>query len=92
MKPEEFRKKKEKHQKRVKRIVTDEEFEKWLRRDRKIGLILWPICLVMGLAMALELPGPWLGSSIQFVSYLGWAIVLFSVFGLIQLARSWKIR
>ncbi len=96
MKPEKFRAKKEKYEKRAKRQLTDEEFEKWLRRERKIGLILWPLCLVLGLLWAAEWPGPWLGSSnqlaSQFARYFGWALVVFSVVSLIQLARSWKIR
>lgn len=92
MKPEEFRAKKEKFEKRAKRQVTDEEFEKVLRRERRIGLIIYSVCFVVGLLMAVEWPGPWLGPSNQFASYLGWALVLFSVVCLIQLARSWRIR
>jgi len=87
MKPEEFRKKKEKYEKRRKRQVTDEEFEKVLRRQRKIELIIMSICLVVGLLLAVEWPGPWLGSSNQFASqfarYLGWAIVVFCAVSLI---------
>ncbi len=81
MKPEEFRKKKEKLEKRLKRQITDEEFEKMLRRQRKIGLIVMSIGLVFGLLVALEWPGPLLGTSNQFArqfaSYLGWALVVF---------------
>ena len=96
MKSEKFRAKKEKFEKRAKKQLTDEEFEKWLRRERTLGLILWPICLVWGLLWAAEWPGPGLGSStqftIQFARYFGWALVVFSVVSLIQLARSWRIR
>ena len=87
MKSEKFRKKKEKLEKRLKRQITDEEFEKMLKRQRKIGLIIMAICLVFGLLMAVEWPGPWLGSSNQFArqfaSYLGWAVVVFCAVSLI---------
>ena len=87
MKPEEFRKKKEKLEKRLKRQITDEEFEKMLRRQRRIGLIVMSFGLVFGLLVAVEWPGPLLGTSNQFArqfaSYFGWAIVAFCAVSLI---------
>jgi len=92
MKPEEFKAKKEKFEKRAKRQVTDEEFEKMLKRGRIIQLILYSFCLVVGLLFAVEWPGRWFEFLGQFSSYLGWVFVVFFLVSLIQLARSWRIR
>ena len=91
MKPDEFRTKKEKYEKIRKRQVTDEEFEKVLKRGRRIQLILFSFCLVVSLLFAVEWPGRWFEFLGQFSSYFGWVLVVCFVVFLIQLARSWKI-
>ena len=83
MKPEEFGKKKEKLEKSLQRQITDEEFEKMLRRQRRIGLIVMSFCLIVGLLFAVEWPWRWLEPFGQFSSYLGWAIVVFCAVSLI---------
>jgi hypothetical protein len=83
VKPEKFRKRKARYEKRAQRQVTDEEFEKLLGRQRKIGLIVTPLCLAAGLAMAVEWPGRWLEPFGQFSSYLGWVVVVLGVVSLV---------
>ena len=76
-KPEEFRKRKERSEKQIKRHLTDEEFERMLRQQRKIGQILMPICLTMGLAILAEWPGPWFPET--FGKFLGLVLVAFGI-------------
>ena len=84
MKSEKFRKQKEKYEKKTKRRLTDEEFERVLRKQRKIEMIIMSICLICGLAIAVEWPGRWIEPFGQFSSYLGWVIVAISAVSLIK--------
>lgn len=84
MKTEEFRKQKEKYEKRTKKQITDEEFERLLKKQQKFEIILWLVCLIIGLAVAADWPGHWIPVFGQFSNYLGLVIVVFSVGYLIK--------
>lgn len=84
MKPEKFRKSKERLEKRLKRQITDEEFEKILKKQKKIDRIVNWICLPFGLSIAFEWPGRWLEPFVKYSSYLGWAIVVLIIWGFLE--------
>ena len=84
MKPEEFQKRKKQHEDRAKVQLTDEEFEKMLRRQRSCSMVVMPICLIAGLAMAADWPGRWVEPFGQFSSYLGWVVVVISGVSIIR--------
>jgi hypothetical protein len=79
-KPEEFRKRKERFEKQIKRHLTDEEFERRLRGERKIRQILMPILLTMGLAILADWPGPWAPGAESVAKFMGLVLVAFGVF------------
>jgi fatty acid desaturase len=68
-----FEKEKAKYERRKKRDVTDDEFERVMRRKiwtQWLGAFLG---MIIGLAMIAEWPGPWLG---PLTTYVGWLIVV----------------
>lgn len=84
MKPDKFQKRKKQYEDRAKVQITDEEFEKMLGRSRSISMVVMPICLIAGLAMAVEWPGRWVEPFGQVSSYLGWVVVVISGISLIR--------
>ena len=87
MKLEKFRKQKEKvnmmREKRSKKQLTDEEFDRSLQRRRKLQRIVMAIGLIVGLAIAYDWPGPWF-PGVSWSMYLGLVILVLLVFSTIE--------
>ena len=95
MKEKTFRRLKKRYEKKLRRQLTDEEFaemwrrneEIWRRKEWKRAKIIWPICLIMGLAMAADWPGPWapfdLFLGLTGGQFLGLILIVMSIVGFI---------
>jgi polyferredoxin len=88
MKEKTFRRVKKGYEKKLGRELTDEEVEEMQRRDQwKYAKIIFPFCLIMGLAMAADWPGPWapfdLFLSLTGGQFLGLIMIIVSIVGFI---------
>ena len=81
------------YEKRAKGQITDEKFERLLRRQykaqkfsqklEKFEWVLWPVSIIMGLAIIADWPGPWFPGAEAF-KFLGLVIVVSGAGFLIQ--------
>jgi len=86
MKLKKFRKQKEKvnmmREKRSKKQLTDEEFDRSLQRRRTIQRIVMAIVLTFGIAFSANWPWAW--GPLPFFNYVGLAIMVLFVFSTIE--------
>ena len=81
MKTEEFSKQKATFEKTMRRKVSDEEFDRRLRKTRTALWFIWAICAIIGLVEALGWPEPWFP---PYSTILGWFVLGFTVFSLVR--------
>ena len=79
MKPSKFEKEKAKYERRKKRNLTDDEFDRILRKRRVSDWIGYVLAFIVALAMIAEWPGAWMG---PLTTYVGWAFVVLCLLGL----------
>jgi hypothetical protein len=81
MKLSKFDRERTKYEKRKKRNITDDEFDRILRRRRVSQWIGDVLALIIGLAMIAEWPAAWIG---PFTTYMGWAFVVLILASLLR--------
>ncbi len=83
MKAAEFAKQKAAFERTIRRKVSDEEFERRLKRTRTALWGIWLFCIAIGLVEALGWPEPWFP---PYSTLLGWGVLAFAAF---SLGRDW---